>query len=168
MSDCATMLDGMMGWLTTVAGRFGRHPTGLDRDDFVQEAAFAILRKGATNESLAKVVAVRAMNKLRNRQGFWRVTEGGKGKRCPLPRSDYDDLSKLTTEQEPDGIFWDNLSKLLSETECRTLRLWAEDDLSAEEIGEVEGITGGGVKNRLKNAIHKIRAKWGVADDRTQ
>lgn len=153
--SCTETVERMGGWLNTVAQKFVRDGY-VDRDDLIQEATVAILESGAEDEALAATVAVRAMNRYRNRHGINRFANG----KYTIGRSDYDDLHKLSVSAEPDGVFWDNLSASMTSLQLRTLRLWAEEGRSVAEIAVIDGVTAVAVKERLKIALQKVRKKW--------
>lgn len=165
MTDAQGTLIGLMGWIRAVAHKFTKKSEGIEREDYEQEAAAAILQAEATEEWLAKVIAIRAMRKFRDRYGPDRVTRrNGDEVRKPLKRCPTDALLSLVTTAEPSGVFWGNFDGLLSDGEAKALRLWVESDDSLDEIGRQNGVSGRTMRYWFANACHKLRQRWGVED----
>jgi RNA polymerase sigma factor (sigma-70 family) len=148
------LLEGLGGWLNTVARKFANGY--LQWEDLYQEAAVAVLRAGVTEEALAKTVALRAMSKYRDRQGLTRTSKG----RCVVGRSQWSDLEQVVTTDEPAGVFWDNLSGHMTPDQLQVLRLWAESGQSTADIGRALGVSGSAASSRLRKALQQVKEKW--------
>ena len=156
------VVEGLMPWLTTVAGKFANRSKHMDREDFVQEGALAILAAGAEDEPLAKVIALRAMMKFRDRGGPVRVVKKGRVTFCPISHHSAEVQGIMGKPEEPEGVFWDNLANAVCPSELDALRRWVESDDSADEIGRQVGVAGRTMRLRLQRACEKIRERWGV------
>lgn len=160
MSCTNDLLEGLGGWLNTVAQRFANGY--LQKEDFVQEGSLAILTAEAQEEALAKTVALRAMTKLRKRHDLVR-TSTGSGKVC-VGRSQCD-MGHLTVVYEDSGVFWDNVEAALQPADYEALRRWLDSDDSLDQIGRTSGVSGRTLRGRVERACRTLRERAGVEPD---
>jgi hypothetical protein len=151
------LVESLYGWINTVAGKFANGY--LQREDFIQEGTVALLTAQVQEEGLAKCVVLRAMTKYRKRHDLVRVSGNG---RCPLKRSQYDDLMKVQVTDEQAGVFWENVERAMPAVDSQALRWWLDSDSSMDQIGREKGVSGRTIRKRVERALGVLRDRAGV------